>query len=206
MLHLLADFNPIEIKPDYHPIVGGYGVIPLTERKEFPGTLHGYQWVVRDVVAEKKLNAPEKLKKAKPGLQIMDELEALAEEAKAKGGAQFLDEDDINSRLKWMGLFHRAKQAPGTFMWRFKCPNGKFSLKQWKVLNDQVREYFDGEKDLWKPGGCYSLTTRQNVQLFGIRLVASKQWDHPFPCCIEHQHCGVCCFVAYQWSKPAINQ
>ena len=143
---------------------------PLVERKEFPGTLHGYQWVVKDVVAEKKLNAPEKLKKAKPGLQIMDELEALAEEAKAKGGAQFLDEDDINSRLKWMGLFHRAKQAPGTFMWRFKCPNGKFTLEQWKVLNDQVREYFDGEKDLWKPGGCYSLTTRQNVQLFGIRL------------------------------------
>ena len=43
---------------------------PLVERKEFPGTLHGYQWVVKDVVAEKKLNAPEKLKKAKPGLQI----------------------------------------------------------------------------------------------------------------------------------------
>jgi sulfite reductase beta subunit-like hemoprotein len=55
-------------------------------------------------------------------------------------------------------------------MWRFKCANGKFTLKQWKVLNDQVREYWDGSKDHWKPNGCYSLTTRQNVQLFGIRL------------------------------------
>jgi sulfite reductase beta subunit-like hemoprotein len=55
-------------------------------------------------------------------------------------------------------------------MWRFKCPNGSFNLKQWKVLNDQVREYHDGSKDHWKPNGCYSLTTRQNVQLFGIRL------------------------------------
>ena len=83
---------------------------------------------------------------------------------------QNLDEEDINVRLKWMGLFHRAKQQPGTFMWRFKCPNGSFNLQQWKTLNDQVREYYDGSKDHWKPNGCYSLTTRQNVQLFGIRL------------------------------------
>jgi ferredoxin-nitrite reductase len=143
---------------------------PLVEKKEFPGSLHGYQWVVKDSLPDKKLNMHEKTKKAKPGLQIMEELEDLAQQAKDKGGAQNLDEEDINVRLKWMGLFHRAKAAPGSFMWRFKCPNGSFSLKQWKVLNDQVREYYDGEKDHWKPTGCYSLTTRQNVQLFGIRL------------------------------------
>lgn len=171
------------------------------------------QWVVKDDLNDKKLNMHEKTKKAKPGLQIMDELEDLAAEARAKGGAQNLDEEDINVRLKWMGLFHRAKQAPGTFMQRFKCPNGSFNLKQWKVraaqgaatvarppphlsdarrsaqtefgsspaprscvracaqtINDQVREYDDGSRDHWKPNGCYSLTTRQNVQLFGLRL------------------------------------
>ena len=91
------------------------------------------QWVVKDDLNEKKLNMHEKTKKAKPGLQIMDELEDLAAQARAKGGAQNLDEEDINVRLKWMGLFHRAKQQPGTFMQRFKCPNGSFNLKQWKV-------------------------------------------------------------------------
>ena len=37
---------------------------------------------------EKKLNMHEKTKKAKPGLIIMDELEELAKQASAKGGAQ----------------------------------------------------------------------------------------------------------------------
>jgi ferredoxin-nitrite reductase len=60
-------------------------------------------------------------------------------------------------------------------MWRFRCPNGSFTLKQWKVINDQVREYAkegdqEGDDKHWKKVGCYSLTTRQNVQLFGIRL------------------------------------
>jgi hypothetical protein len=80
---------------------------PLVERKEFPGTTHGYQWVIKDTLNEKKLNNFEKTKKDKPGLLIFDELEELAEQAKAKGGAQNLDEADINIRLKWMGLFHR---------------------------------------------------------------------------------------------------
>jgi cell envelope opacity-associated protein A len=31
-------------------------------------------------------------------------------------------------------------------MWRMRCPNGSFNLNQWKVLNDQVREYYNGEK------------------------------------------------------------
>jgi hypothetical protein len=80
---------------------------PLVEKKEFPGSTHGYQWVIKESLNEKKLNNFEKTKAAKPGLMIMDELEELAAQAKAKGGAQNLDEADINIRLKWMGLFHR---------------------------------------------------------------------------------------------------
>ena len=80
---------------------------PLVEKKEFPGTSHGYQWVIKEALNEKKLNNFEKTKKAKPGLLVFDELEELAAQAKAKGGAQNLDEADINIRLKWMGLFHR---------------------------------------------------------------------------------------------------
>ena len=31
-----------------------------------------------------------------------------------------LDLDDIDTRLKWAGLFHRRKRVPGTFMMRLK--------------------------------------------------------------------------------------
>ena len=31
-----------------------------------------------------------------------------------------LDLDDIDTRLKWSGLFHRRKRHPGTFMMRLK--------------------------------------------------------------------------------------
>ncbi len=31
-----------------------------------------------------------------------------------------LDLDDVDTRLKWAGLFHRRKRAPGTFMMRLK--------------------------------------------------------------------------------------
>ena len=31
-----------------------------------------------------------------------------------------LDLDDMDLRMKWAGLFHRRKRAPGTFMMRLK--------------------------------------------------------------------------------------
>jgi hypothetical protein len=72
------------------------------------------QWVIKDSLDPKKLNMHEKTKLAKPGLKIMEELESLAAQAKEKGGAHNLDEEDINVRLKWMGLFHRPKADPGS--------------------------------------------------------------------------------------------
>ena len=33
-----------------------------------------------------------------------------------------LELDDIDVRLKWSGMFHRRKRAPGTFMMRLKVP------------------------------------------------------------------------------------
>jgi hypothetical protein len=46
---------------------------------------------------------------------MLDELKALAAEAKAKGGAQHCDDQpSVNLRLKWLGLFHRDKYTPGT--------------------------------------------------------------------------------------------
>ena len=48
----------------------------------------GYEYVITDALNEKKLSLQEKVKLAKPGLAILEELEALAAEAKEKGGAQ----------------------------------------------------------------------------------------------------------------------
>ncbi len=43
-----------------------------------------------------------------------------------------LDLDDIDVRLKWSGMFHRRKRAPGTFMMRLKVQiNLSMSLHSW---------------------------------------------------------------------------
>ena len=64
----------------------------------------------------------------------MDQLDLLVTESKNKGGAQHCDEQSlVNINLKWLGLFHREKHMPGYFMWRLRCPNGYFSIKQWNV-------------------------------------------------------------------------
>jgi hypothetical protein len=68
---------------------GGFSV-PLVEKVSV-GTSQGYEWKVKaDVLDQKKLNMQEKIKLAKPGLSIIDELEKLAAEAKEKGGAQVI--------------------------------------------------------------------------------------------------------------------
>jgi len=154
---------------------------PLVERIELPGTTQGFEYRVRtDLdILEKKLNVAERLKVEKAGLSALDELNMLAAEAKSKGGAQHCDDmPSVNTRLKWLGLFHRDKHMPGGFMWRMRCPNGSYSLDQWKEIL-KVMEHPDyqnykgkdmGEKDMWKQGACLTITTRQNIQLYGIRL------------------------------------
>jgi hypothetical protein len=47
-----------------------------------------FEYVITDALNEKKLSIQEKVKLAKPGLAILEELEALQAEAIAKGGAQ----------------------------------------------------------------------------------------------------------------------
>ena len=58
----------------------------------------------------------------------------------------FFWQPSVNLRLKWLGLFHRDKHMPGGFMWRMRCPNGSYSLAQWKeilkVENTFYREHF----------------------------------------------------------------
>lgn len=68
-----------------------------------------------------KLNPQEKVKLKKCGTKAWTEVYELAELLrKGEFTWEELDLDDIDVRAKWAGLFHRRKQAPGTFMMRFR--------------------------------------------------------------------------------------
>ncbi|MGB5593194.1 MAG: ferredoxin--nitrite reductase, partial [Crocosphaera sp.] len=68
---------------------------------------------------------------------------------------------DLEHRLKWVGIFYRPV-TPGKFMLRLRMPNGILSSEQMRVLGQIVQRYGDD--------GNADITTRQNLQLRGIRL------------------------------------
>ncbi|MGL5032854.1 MAG: ferredoxin--nitrite reductase, partial [Microcystaceae cyanobacterium] len=103
-----------------------------------------------------KLNKIEKAKAEKPVLAIKEELETLAQM-----GWEAMDKTDLEMRLKWLGIFFRPV-TPGKFMLRLRLPHGIISSEQLTVLAEIVQRY--GED------GSADITTRQNLQLRGVRL------------------------------------
>ncbi|MFW6359113.1 MAG: ferredoxin--nitrite reductase [Chroococcales cyanobacterium] len=103
-----------------------------------------------------KLNKIEKAKAEKDGLAVKDELEYFA-----KIGWENVDKTDLELRLKWLGIFFRPV-TPGQFMLRLRTPNGILNSQQMRVLAEIVQRY--GED------GSGDITTRQNIQLRGVRL------------------------------------
>jgi ferredoxin-nitrite reductase len=108
------------------------------------------------VQAEDKLNKFEKLKAEKDGLIVRDDLEHFA-----KIGWEAVDETDLTHRLKWLGVFFRPV-TPGKFMLRLRAPSGLLNSSKVRVLAGIIQRY--GED------GSADITTRQNLQLRGIRL------------------------------------
>ncbi len=103
-----------------------------------------------------KMNKFEQFKAEKDGLAVKEELEKFA-----RLGWEAIDETDLQHRLKWVGVFYRPV-TPGKFMLRLRIPNGILNSQQMKVLAQIVQRYGeDGNADI---------TTRQNIQLRGIRL------------------------------------
>ncbi|PSB31315.1 ferredoxin--nitrite reductase [Stenomitos frigidus] len=102
------------------------------------------------------LNKFEKLKAEKDGLAVKTELEQFAQL-----GWEAMDETDRDHRLKWMGVFFRPV-TPGKFMLRLRLPSGIITSEQMRLLGDVVQRYGDD--------GNADITTRQNLQLRGIRL------------------------------------
>ena len=103
-----------------------------------------------------KLNKVEKVKAAKDGLDVKDELQHFAQI-----GWEAVDKADLETRLKWLGIFYRPV-TPGKFMLRMRVPNGVLNSEQMRVLASAIERYGDE--------GTADITTRQNIQLRGIRL------------------------------------
>lgn len=101
-----------------------------------------------------KLNKFEKLKAEKDGLLVKQEISEFARQ-----GWEAMEENDLNHRLKWLGVFFRPV-TPGKFMMRMRIPNGILTSTQMCVLAEVIRRY-DRE-------GSADITTRQNIQLRGI--------------------------------------
>ncbi len=102
------------------------------------------------------LNKFERFKAEKDGLVVKQELDHFAEI-----GWEAIDETDRDQRLKWLGIFFRPV-TPGKFMLRMRMPNGILTSAQMRVLAGVVQRYGeDGNADI---------TTRQNLQLRGIRI------------------------------------
>lgn len=103
-----------------------------------------------------KMNKFERYKAEKDGLAVKTELEHFAQI-----GWEAIDETDLTQRLKWLGIFFRPV-TPGKFMLRLRMPHGTLSSSQMRVLAETVQRYGDE--------GSADITTRQNVQLRGIRI------------------------------------
>jgi ferredoxin-nitrite reductase len=102
------------------------------------------------------LNKFEKLKAEKDGLAIKNDLEKFAQI-----GWEAMDETDREHRLKWLGVFFRPV-TPGKFMMRLRLPSGIINSEQMRVLGEILQRYGDD--------GSADITTRQNIQLRGIRI------------------------------------
>jgi len=74
-----------------------------------------------------------------------------------------VEKADLECRLKFVGMIHRGKRTPGQFMVRLKVPNGI-------VNSDQMRFYADTCEPYGEEKGVIDITTRQNIQLRGIKL------------------------------------
>lgn len=109
-----------------------------------------------DAAKKETLNKFEKFKAEKDGLAVKDELEHFA-----AIGWEAMDETDRDHRLKWLGVFFRPV-TPGKFMMRMRIPNGIITSHQLRVLGEVVQRYGDD--------GNADITTRQNIQLRGIRI------------------------------------
>ncbi|XP_055815821.1 ferredoxin--nitrite reductase, chloroplastic-like [Solanum dulcamara] len=147
-LQTVAAAAPPEVAPER--------LEPRVEEKD------GY-WILKEQF-RKGINPQEKVKIEREPMKLFMEngIEELAKIPIEEIDQSKLTKDDIDVRLKWLGLFHRRKNQYGRFMMRLKLPNGVTTSAQTRYLASVVRKY--GEE------GCADITTRQNWQIRGVVL------------------------------------
>ncbi|RAL39674.1 hypothetical protein DM860_003207 [Cuscuta australis] len=110
------------------------------------------------------MNPAEKVKIEKEAMKLFmeNEIEELSKMPFEAIEQSKVMKDDVDTRLKWLGLFHRRKHHYGRFMMRLKLPNGVTTSAQARYLASVIRKY--GKE------GCADVTTRQNWQVRGVVL------------------------------------
>jgi len=102
----------------------------------------------------RKRNYVERLKHEKAPLQVIDDLPSLIDR-----GYEAISEEDV-VRLQWYGLYH-DKPKVGHFMMRVKLPGGRLTPHELRTIGGISQSF---GKDYGE------LTTRQNIQLHGMKL------------------------------------
>ncbi|WP_253274326.1 ferredoxin--nitrite reductase [Myxosarcina sp. GI1] len=116
-------------------------------------------------MSKNKLNKVEQAKAEKHPLLYKQDLKHFAEI-----GWEALEKENefaLQHGLKWLGFFHRPV-TPGKFMLRMRTPNGVLTSGQIRTLADIVQRYCSGSG--FQDRGNADITTRQNIQLRGMRL------------------------------------
>lgn len=142
--------------PTQAPAVDPARLEPRVEERD------GY-WVLKEKFRE-GINPAEKVKIEKDPMKLFtdDGISELAKLSMEEIDQNKDTKDDVDVRLKWLGLFHRRKHQYGRFMMRLKLPNGVTTSEQTRYLASVIRNY--GEE------GCADVTTRQNWQIRGVVL------------------------------------
>ncbi|CAM8994165.1 unnamed protein product [Rhodiola kirilowii] len=123
---------------------------------------NGY-WILKEKFRQ-GLNPQEKVKLEKEPMTLAMEggIEELAKMSIEELDKEKVSKDDVDVRLKWLGLFHRRKTQYGRFMMRLKLPNGVTTSAHIRYLASVIQHY--GKE------GCADITTRQNWQIRGVVL------------------------------------
>ncbi|MBD1822933.1 ferredoxin--nitrite reductase [Cyanobacteria bacterium FACHB-DQ100] len=119
-------------------------------------TIAQFENLTTEAPPAKTQNKFERIKAEKDGLVLKRELELLA-----SVGWEGIEEADRDFRLRVLGLFYR-EVTPGRFMLRMRTANGVMPSNHMRVLAEIVQRYGDE--------GNADITTRQNIQLRGIRI------------------------------------
>ena len=133
---------------------GSRAGVPRVPCRLIGNTADGMSWA--GATSTGSMNKFEKYKAEKDGLAVLSELDRFAEI-----GWEAMDRTDRDQRLKWLGVFFRPV-TPGKFMLRMRTPNGILTVEQLQLLGEIIQRY--GED------GSGDITTRQNIQLRGIRI------------------------------------